>query len=84
MLQQMIQTPKPQVLSSNLMRRKFNYRETNIVTAPASDQSLAGAVLYMGEAKQYCMFWKNCGEIESICMRRVFPISSTHEPCIGW
>ena len=43
------QAPRPQVLISNSVRRKFNSRETNNETAPASDQTLAGAVLYSVE-----------------------------------
>ena len=49
MTQQTKQAPMPQALISNLMRRKFSCRETNNETAPASDCSLAGAVLYSGE-----------------------------------
>ena len=49
MTQQTKQAPMPQVLISNLMRRKFSSRETKNETAPASDQSLAGAVLYSVE-----------------------------------
>ncbi len=39
----------PQVRILNLMRRKFSSREANIVTAPANEWSLAGAVLYVRE-----------------------------------
>ena len=53
--QQAKQAPMPKVLISNPMRHKFNFTETKNETAPASDHSLAGAVLYSGEVMRLCI-----------------------------